>query len=126
MFKVGDRVRATIDCSGSEEGKVYTLQVCTDGDLKLGGTNCTCKEGWELVEETTINKKTFMKQLKGLMKKLLDADTQKLVKADYINGDLELTEKGKNTIFEMIFLENKAELVKLAEEEIKEAEKESK
>lgn len=62
--------------------------------------------------------------LNSMMKRLLDASTKKLIKAGYIDGDLMLTEKGKLALFTILFAANKEELVKLAEEDLKE-EKES-
>lgn len=73
-----------------------------------------------------FNQKSIMKTLNNMMKKLLDADTQVLAKAEYINGDLELTEKAKNALMVSLFNDKKAELVTLAKEEIAEAEKQTK
>lgn len=70
-------------------------------------------------------KKTIMKTVSTMMKKLLDADTQKLVKAGYLNGDLDVTEQGRKELINILLLANKSELVSLAEEKIKEAEKAS-
>jgi len=58
--------------------------------------------------------------LNTMMKKLLDKNTQKLVKAGYINGDLELTREGNEALTAILFEQNKEELVKLAEEKLKE------
>ena len=58
-----------------------------------------------------------------MMKKLLDKDTQTLVKAGFINGDLDLTGAGQHALNTVLFIEKKAELVKLAEEVLAEAEK---
>jgi len=55
------------------------------------------------------------------MKRLLDEDTQTLVKAGYINGDLELTEAGKKALWAIIFTANKAALVTEATEAIADA-----
>lgn len=66
-----------------------------------------------------------MKKLGSMIKRVLDKETQTLYKADYLNGDLELTEKGKRELLGILYAEKKAELVKLAEEELKE-EKENK
>lgn len=63
-------------------------------------------------------KKPFMKTISNMMKKLLDADTQALVKAGYINGDLELTTEGGQALQMISFIANKAELVKMAQEKI--------
>ena len=61
-----------------------------------------------------------MNKLKPMTKRLLDKDTQTLCKAGYINGDLELTENGRNALDTIIFTANKAELVKMAQEELDE------
>lgn len=45
-FKVGDRVRATQNCSGTREGRVYTVHEDEEGDLYI--EDCTCQETWEL------------------------------------------------------------------------------
>lgn len=70
-----------------------------------------------------INNKTLMKKLSIMMKKLLDKETQLLVKAGFINGDLEITTEGQHALNSVLFTEKKAELVKLAEEVISESEK---
>lgn len=68
-------------------------------------------------------KKTIMKTLSNYYKKLTDADTQALVKAGYLNGDLEPTCKADAAIKEINFFTLKAQLVEKAKEEILEAEK---
>ncbi len=71
-----------------------------------------------------LNKKDkpMASKLGSMMKKLLDADTQTLVKAGYINGDLELTEAGKTALWSIMFTSNKDALVAEAKE-VLEAEK---
>ncbi|MEA2087722.1 MAG: hypothetical protein U9O91_06445 [Candidatus Caldatribacteriota bacterium] len=64
--------------------------------------------------------KTIMNKLNLMMKCLLDKDTQLLYKAHYLNGDLELTEKGKQALNTILFLANKEELLKMAKEELEE------
>lgn len=61
-----------------------------------------------------------MTKLNTMMKKLLDSDTQTLVKAGYINGDLELTTAGRDALNGIIFQQNKAALVALAQEALDE------
>ena len=132
MFKEGDKVRQTNNCSGAIAGEIYTLTygnvygnglnvlwAWKGGELKQSASGCSCSTYWELVEE-----KPFMKTLKSLAKRLLDKDLQTLYKVDYINGEgLELTEKGKNALLSLLFVERKAELVKEAEEELAEEKK---
>lgn len=55
-----------------------------------------------------------------MMKKLLDADTRTLVKAGYLDGDLDFTHEGFNALKTILFMENKAELLKMAQEELDE------
>lgn len=70
--------------------------------------------------EDELQLKTTNMNLNAMMKKLLDADTQTLIKAGYINGDLKLTDKGKEAMDTLNFLTNKVELVKLAQQELDE------
>lgn len=57
------------------------------------------------------------------MKKLLSVDTQKHVKVGYINGDLELTDKGTKTLLSIVYLEKIKEMTEMADAEIAEEEK---
>ena len=50
-----------------------------------------------------------------MMKRVLDADTQTLVKAGFINGDLELTDKGSDALTDIVFAANKALMVTAAQ-----------
>jgi hypothetical protein len=74
----------------------------------------------------TPKKKTIMKTVSTMMKRLLDSDTQKLVKAGFLNGDLNVTDEGRKELINFLFLQHKADLVKVADEKIAEAEKENK
>lgn len=65
------------------------------------------------------NKK--MTTVGNMMKRLLDADAQLLVKAGFINGDLDLTDAGRKALWALIFDANKTELVKEAQIVIDEA-----
>ncbi len=67
--------------------------------------------------------KTFMSRVSIMMKKLLDVDTQKLVKAGLINGDLMPTHEGFTESAVINFMANKAALVERADEIIAEMEK---
>ncbi len=93
-----------------------------------GGANSACK--FEGIPVTNISnkdkKKPLMTRLNNFMKKLLDADTQALIKAGYINGDLELTCNGREALEFISFNANKAELVTMANEKIADEEKEAK
>ena len=58
-------------------------------------------------------------KITNLVKKILDADTRKLIKAGFINGDLALTDEGISELMGILFLANKEELLKVADEKIK-------
>ena len=62
-------------------------------------------------------------KITNIVKQLLDKDTQTLVKAGFINGDLELTETGKNVLWGIIFAANKTAFVAEAQAVIDEAAK---
>lgn len=59
-------------------------------------------------------------KLTSLMKRLLDKDTQTLVKAGYLDTDLDLTNKGQEALLSLLLMANKPELVKMAQEELDE------
>ena len=73
-------------------------------------------------DETISQPNKTMNKLNPMMKRLLDKDTRTLYKAGYINRDLELTENGRNALDTILFTANKAELVKMAQEELDEEE----
>lgn len=114
MYKPNSGKHGVVDRinSSSENGQTYHIKY-DDGASGLGGKCC-----YEL--ET---KKTTMQKVSIMMKKLLNADIQTLVKAGYLNGDLDLTLKGQTALMVQLFESNRAELVKAAEEEIAEEEK---
>lgn len=58
----------------------------------------------------------------SLFKRLVDKSIRILYKVNYLNGNLELTEKGKQELLSILFEQNKEELVKSAEKELKEEE----
>lgn len=86
------------------------------------GTACTFTAG-EINLTETKPKKTIMKKLNTLVKKLLDSKTQTLLKAGLINGDLERTSTGTDALLDILFLEKMDALVTVAEEHIAEEEK---
>ena len=66
-----------------------------------------------------------MQKLTGMLKTMLDPAGKTLFKAGFIDGDLALTNEGKEALGSIVFQANKDTLVKLAEESIAE-EKEKK
>lgn len=69
--------------------------------------------------------KSKLMKLTNLVKKLVDSDTQALIKAGYLNGDLELTSEGRKELETILFLANKPALVEAAKEAIADKEKEA-
>lgn len=76
-------------------------------------------ENLKVIEYKKSNK-IIMQKITPMLKRLLDKNSQTLYKAGYINGDLELTDKGRSALNALIFETNKVELVKLAQEDIDE------
>jgi len=72
------------------------------------------------------NKKPM--KLSQMMKKLLDGETKTLIKAGYINGDLDLTNEGMKALLTILFMGEgiKTELTVMAQEELDEADKKKK
>ena len=62
-----------------------------------------------------------MPYLSKIAKKLLDADTKVLVKAGYLDSELDLTEEGAAELMEVLFMANKPAMVAAAKAKIKEA-----
>lgn len=142
-FKKGDRVNIiskTVPCYEGTDGIGqiwYVIRIAGDGSGRNEG-NCIVANknpsdifGYyyrpsdlTLVDKTINNSiKPFMTTVNTMMKKLLDGDTQKLIKAGYINGDLLLTEKGRQELEALQFQAHKAELVELAKAELEETKK---
>lgn len=135
-FKVGDSVTITVSSAQNCVNKILGIRL-KDGKPEYyttwayeGQPDTGTQKGWYNLEAFTIVKiikgsikskrETNMKPLTNMMKKLLDADTQTLVKAGYVNGDLLLTNEGTLALESILFTQNKAELVKLAQEVIDE------
>lgn len=57
------------------------------------------------------NNSKMIQTLSSMLKRLLDADSQTLYKAGFINGDLELTDEGEKALMGILFDANKAALV---------------
>lgn len=83
--------------------------------LRSNGKN-DCEDSEEV--KIISNYKTM--KITNLVKKILDNDTRTLVKAGFINGDLALTDEGVGELLGILFLEKKAELLKVAQEKLDE------
>jgi hypothetical protein len=122
MFKVGDRVwEIGKICFGIYQDETFENNhiVVWECDCHAGLRLSISDQRLQLIKQL----KSSMGKLNNMMKRLLDADTQTLVKAEYINGDLELTEKGRGALYSVLFADKKADLVALAQGELDEAKK---
>ena len=139
-FKIGDRIRVkeesgqdppgivnehVIKCIDKEYAYVFDTSECRGSLCDCGKKHSWClrEEQMELIEEVKPIK--IMKKLGNMMKKLLDSDTQVLVEAGYINGDLEITSDGSKVLQEISFDTFKKTFVELAKKKVEEEKKES-
>lgn len=130
VIKVGNTVRAVkgkrnpcneLKNDGSNTGKITEVH---DEHFATNGCTHGYNENWYL--EIVKSNKTIMTKLNVMMKKLLSKDTQTFIKADFINGDLELTETVKDALAIINFETHKVALLKVAEEKLEEEAEESK
>lgn len=64
--------------------------------------------------------KTKKPMFSTLMKRLLDSDTKTLIKAGFLDSELDLTEEGETELMSLLLLANKEAMVKAALEKIQE------
>lgn len=64
-------------------------------------------------------------KLNSMMRRLLNADIKKLIKAGLMNGDLLLTDEGRNALYALLVETHKKELVEIAQEIITEKKEEN-
>jgi len=139
-LKVGDWVRTNgngdkvCDFFEGEVGEIYDYEFYVWQNEKDGGRGsihpsargykyswCIC---WSSPGEIEILKsKTTMQKLTSTLKRILSPELQKLYKAGFIDGNLELTNEGKNEIWALLLKHFEAELTKVAEEKLSEEKK---
>lgn len=132
-FKVGDQFYVTtenfeggiMEITSVREDHHYPYRVSV---IKIG-SGSRCKElgdtgsNWRDDGDMYLinNKNKTMAQKIGIFaKKLLDSNTQTLLKAGYIDSNLELTAKGKSNLDLIAFQTNMTALVAMATEELAE------
>lgn len=134
-FSIGDSVRVIKDNRwgrAGEVGKIVEVDssivpykiVFTTADNEGDKHLWTSEGNLELVstlEPLTNSNFSIMKTLSVWFKKLTDGGVQTLRKAEYLNGDLELTAEGQQALMALVFDQNKDELVKLAQQKLDEA-----
>ena len=140
-LEVGDRVRGQYD-EHKYTGTVYSIEEDSVEVIRDNtGNKWSCKirgngevagaynfddgiHNLQLISSTEPQqeggKGTIIMRLNTMMKKILDKDTKTLIKAGYLNGDLQLTETGRESLEALLVEEKKEALVKLAEETIEE------
>jgi hypothetical protein len=131
-FSVGERVRCNqlTGVTHVNKGWVGIIKRIDGNYLTFTDSSTwgfTLDQDWfdalyESKEPKPIKKQPIMKKLSNFYKKLTDENTQALVKAGYLNGDLEPTQKAQDAINEINFFALKDQLVERAKAEIKEAE----
>jgi hypothetical protein len=82
--------------------------------------------GWDYGYIATPNKKQIPMSLSTMFKKLLDKDTQTLVKAGFLSETLELTDCGKSELITIMFDVHRKALIEAAQAKLDEAEKNKK
>lgn len=133
-FKIGDKVRVKVSCSGAIAGEIYELTygdanganndelwAWKGGRLSMqGNSGCHCQDNWEL-----ITSKQNMNKLTSKLKRLFNPSLAKQYKAGLIDDCGNLTSQGQEELNELIRDFFDKQLVEKAEEIIKE-EKENK
>lgn len=152
-FEVGDRVEvisdtdetdyfwslAKVGSKGTIEGVDHTIH-SGDGIYKIDGctsyTDCMLRKVGESEEEpreepkltnNNNNKKgkNIMAELGKMFKKLVNKKVRVLAEAGFINGDLELTQRGRDSLTALTFDDYQDRLVKEAEGVLEEQKKEA-
>lgn len=122
--EVGDIIK----CPNREED--YSVEsIVPDYSIGVKGQQSGKTEIWdnlsyysiEIVKEINNNKPM---KLNSMMRRLLNADIKKLIKAGLMNGDLLLTDEGKNALYALLVEAHKKELVEIAKEIIAEKKEE--
>lgn len=129
-YKVGTRIKNVAYTPDGQRSDNYGKMGIVD---RVSGMECSIYVAYDdgcagrsdnPAKDYKIIKTSKMKKLGIMMKKLLDTDTQTLVKAGYINGDLELTGEGEDALITLLFDDKKADLVNLAQSKLDDEEKE--
>lgn len=121
-WKNGEKNNSYVE--GRDIGPIGSLMRVSKEDIRgLDMSRSFDYSSWSsLVLDTypPTTKKSTMSKLTTMFKSLVDADTQALRKAGFINGDLEITCEGQNELNVILFQANKAALVAVANAKIAE------
>jgi hypothetical protein len=128
-FKVGDRVRCVDNPNPFARGAGYSAgkKIVIHHFSENAGDPIYWPQDGNGVYESDIElvepKQTITMKISNAFKKFLNADLQAQVKAGYRDGNLELTQEGKEVLLEILASDKSAELTKTAQEKIAEEEK---
>lgn len=121
QFQIGDSVRVKSTNSFShrrlnQEGKVFLLR-----EKAYGGTQVRLKlEDGEITGYGDVNDLELImsvaKEVPQGIKQNTSEEVQQLYRAGLLNGDLELTEKGKKTLLSILAKEHEDKLLEVADE----------
>ena len=140
-FKIGDKVRVIhIDEQDNSiygsmmlglEGEIsgFTYSIDYPYKLNIGDPNWRFKENELILVSQKIvsaNKQTMASKIKNIAKSLLDSDLKAMISVGWLNGDLSLTEEGKDVVLARYFSKNKEVFGEMATELLKEQEKDCK
>lgn len=108
-----------------DKGEIVSIK----GGTNLIGIKIHGEEGEYILGKSGIrklktNKKNMLKKIGNYVKKMVDPETQALLKAGLINGNLEPTTEGMAELNSILFFANKDALIVRAKEIIAEAEAE--
>lgn len=118
------RSSATRVCDFCEKSLAFNLLFCPNEESSRDICfDCVRTAHAELSNSKSIYERTIS-MFSAIAKRLLDRDTQKLMKAGFLNSDLSLTSKGEEYVLALLLEENKAALVREAEAIIEENESE--
>lgn len=90
------------------------------GDNFLGGSIC----GSITYTSTQPNDMCENHKISNIAEGILDDETKMLIETGFLSPDLNLTDKAKQALFEILFTQHMDKLVELAEEELEEEEDE--
>lgn len=99
------------------DGSHSHWSLCGEWKYNCGGPDCISKAKKHAEIHNLIVSHKPMK-ITNIVKKLIDKDTRTLIEAGFIDDGLSLTDSGASELMGILFLENKAELVKVARENL--------
>src|SRR2546422_1026016 len=129
-FKVGDRIKNNgNNYNGPNSHKFgVVVKVEDNGTVHVKyDDGCTGQDhGQYECYDLIKSKQTMLQKLSSTLKRVLTPSLQKQYKAGFRNGDLALTEVGKNELLEILANAHEKELTDSADEVVKEEENEKK